>query len=70
MIGFTAGEPLFDRVVHDVAMGVGVIIPPWKGSLAAARACSFHGSISSCDVGVDVILHSDADSIIHISTTR
>ena len=28
------------------------------------------GSISSCHVGVDVILHSDADSIIDISTTR
>ena len=27
-------------------------------------------SISSCHVFVDVILHSDADSIIHISTTR
>ena len=48
----------------------GGYIPPWEGSLAAARTCSFHGSISSCHVGVDVILHSEADSIIHISTTR
>ena len=27
-------------------------------------------SLSSCHIGVDVILHSEADSIIHISTTR
>jgi hypothetical protein len=27
-------------------------------------------SLSSCHIGVDVILHSEADSIIHISTMR
>jgi hypothetical protein len=51
-------------------MGFGDYYPALEGSLAPARARSFHGSISSRHVGVDVILHSDADSIIHISTAR
>ena len=39
-------------------------------ALGCGHVSSFHGSISSCHVGVDVILHSNADSIIHIATTR
>jgi hypothetical protein len=50
--------------------GLRGLLPRLGKFVAAATARSFHGSISFWHVGVDVILHSDADSIIHISTAR